>query len=130
MGVVTQGGPPIDKVVALLKDRANTVVHLAENARMFYVYEHPDAGKLAELVTERIRPALKSLLDKLKSAAWERKALGAAVSEIVKAAGLKMPELAMPVRLIVMGRTQTPSLDAVLELVGREAVLARLEQHL
>jgi glutamyl-tRNA synthetase len=41
-----------------------------------------------------------------------------------------MPELAMPVRLLVTGRTQTPSLDAVLELLGRDAVLARLSPHL
>jgi glutamyl-tRNA synthetase len=41
-----------------------------------------------------------------------------------------MPELAMPVRLLVTGRSQTPSLDAVLELIGREKVLARLARHL
>jgi glutamyl-tRNA synthetase len=49
---------------------------------------------------------------------------------VLTSTGLKMPELAMPVRLLVTGRTQTPSLDAVLELVGREAVLARLAQFL
>ena len=36
----------------------------------------------------------------------------------------------MAVRLLVTGRTQTPSLDAVLELIGRDAVLARLSAHL
>ena len=48
----------------------------------------------------------------------------------MKASGLKMPELAMPARLLITGRTQTPSLDAVLELIGRETVLARLAQPL
>jgi glutamyl-tRNA synthetase len=70
------------------------------------------------------------LLEKLKTTSWDRKSLGAAVSEVVKASGLKMPELAMPARLLVTGRTQTPSLDAVLELLGRETVLARLARHL
>ncbi len=130
MGVPTDGGPPIDKVVALLKERANTVVHLAENARMFYLYETPSALKLADHVTVKTRPALKMLAAKLAGAAWERKALGAAIAEVLKSSGLKMPELAMPVRLLVTGRTQTPSLDAVLELIGRERVLARLAQHL
>ena len=51
-------------------------------------------------------------------------------SEVLKESGLKMPELAMPARLLVTGRTQTPSLDAVLELLGRETVLARLAHHL
>ena len=41
-----------------------------------------------------------------------------------------MPALAMPVRLLVTGRTQTPSLDAVLELIGRDRVLVRLAHYL
>jgi len=130
MGVNARSGPPIDKVVALLKDRANTVVHLAENARLFYVYEQPKANEVAELVNARTRPALKLLQAKLAETAWDRKSLGAAVSGVLKATGLKMPELAMPARLLVTGRTQTPSLDAVLELLGRDTVLARLAQHL
>jgi glutamyl-tRNA synthetase len=35
---------------------------------------------------------------------------------VLRATGLKMPQLAMPVRVLVMGTAQTPSLDAVLEL--------------
>ena len=41
--------------------------------------------------------------------------------------GLKMPQLAMPVRVLVMGTPQTPSLDAILELMKREDVVARLK---
>ena len=41
-----------------------------------------------------------------------------------------MPQLAVPLRVAVTGRTQTPSIDAVLELIGREAVLARLRAAL
>jgi len=130
MGIDTKGGPPIDKVVALLKERANTVVHLAENARMFYFYEHPQPAAIADMVNEKTRPALRMLQQKLAETLWDRKSIAAAIAGVLKSTGLKMPELAMPVRLLVMGRTQTPSLDAVLELVGREDVLARLEKHL
>jgi len=48
----------------------------------------------------------------------------------VKSSGLKMPQLAMPLRRLVTGRSQTPSIDAVLELLGRETVLHRLSLHL
>ncbi len=130
MGIETRPGPAIDKVVALLKERANTVVHLAENARMFYRYENPSAKDLAEHLTARTRPALRMLAAKLAETPWDRKSLAAATSAVLKATGLKMPELAMPARLLVTGRTQTPSLDAVLELIGRETVLARLAHHL
>jgi len=97
-------------------------VPAAEAARLFYVYEEPDMSKIPATA----KPALKALHAKLAATPWNRKAIGAAVSEVVKASGLKMPELAMPARLLVTGRTQTPSLDAVLELIGRDAVLQRL----
>jgi glutamyl-tRNA synthetase len=125
-----KAGPPLEKVVSLLKDRANTLRHLAEAAHLFYVYEEPAAKSVAEALNARTRPALQMLAAKLAQTPWDRKALGAAIAEVLKASGLKMPELAMPARLLVTGRTQTPSLDAVLELIGREAVLARLAQHL
>ena len=130
MGIDLRNGPPTDKVVALLKDRANTVVHLAENARMFYVYEGPAANDVAQLLNDPTRPAVQMLAAKLADAPWDRKSIAAVIAEVLKATGLKMPALAMPVRLLTTGRTQTPSLDAVLELLGREVVLARLAQHL
>ncbi|TAN51405.1 MAG: glutamate--tRNA ligase [Betaproteobacteria bacterium] len=130
LGVEVTEGPALERVVALLKDRSSTLQQLAEAARIFYQYEKPGAARVAELVTERTRPALKMLESRLAEVAWDRRSLAEAVSGVLKSAGLKMPELAMPVRLLVTGRTQTPSLDAVLELLGRETVLARLSHHL
>ncbi|MBT7427620.1 MAG: glutamate--tRNA ligase, partial [Betaproteobacteria bacterium] len=40
---------------------------------------------------------------------------------------LKMPQLAMPLRLLLTGQTQTPAIDAVIEIIGRERVLERLK---
>jgi glutamyl-tRNA synthetase len=77
-------------------------------------------------VTDEARPALAALRKQLETLPWERKALGAAVSEAAKAHQLKMPQLAMPLRRVLTGQEQTPSIDAVLELLGRETVLARL----
>jgi glutamyl-tRNA synthetase len=125
-----KAGPPLEKVVALLKDRANSLQQLAEAARLFYVYEEPAAGKVADVLNEKTRPALQMLAAKLADASWDRKSLAAALSEVLKANGLKMPELAMPARLLITGRTQTPSLDAVLELLGRDMVVSRLKLHL
>jgi len=130
IGVDSSESPPLDKVVALLKDRASAIPQIAEAATLFYRYETPPAAKVAEMVTERIRPGLEMLATKLADSAWDRRSLSATIGAVMKSSGLKMPELAMPVRLLVTGRTQTPSLDAVLELLGRDTVLARLAQHL
>jgi glutamyl-tRNA synthetase len=67
---------------------------------------------------------------RLGSVSWERAAISDAIKDTAKSSGLKMPQLAMPLRHIVTGRTQTPSIDAVLELLGRDTVLLRLGQFL
>lgn len=113
-------GPPLERVVALLKERATTVSELTAQAEMFYA----EPGE--QPVPPESRPALAALARELAVLAWERKALGAAVSASAKAHNLKMPQLAMPLRRILTGREQTPSIDAVLELLGRDTVLARL----
>ena len=116
------GGPDLAPVVALLKERAQSIPQLAEEAKLFYSYERKPV--------EFDRPAFQLLKDALTRVTWERAAIGAAIKEVVKASGLKMPAIAMPLRLMVTGRAQTPSVDAVLELLGRDTVLARLAHYL
>jgi glutamyl-tRNA synthetase len=124
-GVDASAGPPLDRVVALVKDRANTILQLADEAMLFYAGEIPTAQIPADAVN-----ALSRLRAKLESVAWERPAISEAIKQVLKESSLKMPQLAMPLRQAVTGRTQTPSIDAVLELLGRETVLARLSAQL
>ncbi len=116
----------LPRVCALLKDRCETTVALAQWAARFYADVTPDAAELAQHVTDAVRPAMALLAEKLSSCTWDKAAIAAVLKEVLAAHGLKMPQLAMPVRVLVMGTAQTPSLDAVLELCGREKVLARL----
>jgi glutamyl-tRNA synthetase len=66
------------------------------------------------------------LSTKLSACAWDKASISAAIKEVLTECALKMPQLAMPVRVLVLGTPQTPSLDAVLELLEREKVIARL----
>jgi glutamyl-tRNA synthetase len=126
-GAQPGGGPALDKVVALLKDRAASIPQLADEAMLFYAVEvnpgQPDWD-------EPVGKALRMLKARLSTAQWTRASLNEVVKDVVKTSGLKMPQLAMPLRRLVTGRTQTPSIDAVLELLGREVVLQRLTAHL
>jgi glutamyl-tRNA synthetase len=69
---------------------------------------------------------LRSLRDRLANVAWDKVAIAAAIKETLVTHALKMPQLAPAVRVLVCGRVQTPSLDAVLALFPRETVLERL----
>jgi glutamyl-tRNA synthetase len=130
LGADARNGPPLEKVAALLKDRATTILHLAEAATFFYREERAPAALIVEHVTPQVRPVLRVLMARLSETPWERKAIGAAISQVLKQHGLKMPQIAMPLRVLLTGRTQTPAIDAVLELLGRKTVLARLAHTL
>jgi glutamyl-tRNA synthetase len=120
-------GPPLELVIGLLKDRASTVKEIAENAAMFYQEPVIDPAAFAQHVTDTVRPALADLQKALGEVEWSKEAISAAFKATLGAHKLKMPQLAMPVRLLVAGTTHTPSIDAVLMLFGRERVLARLD---
>ena len=117
----------LPQICALFKDRSDTTVVLADWAARFYADVEPKAEEVAQHVTDAIKPALQQLREKLAACSWDKPSIAAAVKEVLTASAIKMPQLAMPVRVLVMGTAQTPSVDAVLELVGREKVLARLQ---
>ena len=114
-------------ICGLFKDRCDTTVMLADWAQSYYADVSPSAADLGQHVTEAIKPAIAALRDKLAGADWTLPGIGAAIKSTLAEHGLKMPQLAMPVRVLVMGTPQTPSVDAVLALHRREKVLARLQ---
>ncbi len=113
---------------ALFKDRCDTLVALADWVQAFYGDVSPTDADLAQHVTEAVRPAIAQLAQKLQACAWDKASIAAALKEVLTATGLKMPQLAMPVRVLVMGTPNTPSLDAVLALHDQKNVIARLQK--
>lgn len=114
-------------ICGLFKDRCDTLLVLAQWISAFYLDVVPNAQEKAAHVTDAVKPALLVLADKLAACPWDKVAIAAAIKETLSEVGLKMPQLAMPVRVLVMGTAQTPSLDAVLFLNKREKILASLK---
>jgi glutamyl-tRNA synthetase len=125
-GVDLAAGPDLEKAVSLYVDRSNTLNVLADEVEVFYVPVHPSPELLAQHLTDEARPALADFAAGLATVAWETPAIAALIKETVARHGLKMPKLAMPLRVILTGQAQTPSVDAVVEMLGRERALARL----
>jgi glutamyl-tRNA synthetase len=114
-------------ICGLFKDRCDTLLVLADWATAFYNDVTPQADDVAKHITPAVLPALEALAAKLGALAeWSTANVSAAFKEVLAEQGLKMPQLAMPVRVLVMGTPQTPSVDAVLFLCGKEKVLERL----
>jgi glutamyl-tRNA synthetase len=129
-GAGFDGAPQLSSVLALLKERTNTVNELADAAMLFYREPQPDAALLAQHYTDAVKPALAQFADRCKTVEWSKEGLAAMIKEVLAANGLKMPQIAMPLRLFITGQLQTPAIDAVLQIFGRETVVARLAKFL
>lgn len=129
-GVNTDAGPSLEQAVALYVDRCNTLNVLADAVEAFYIHVVPDAALLAQHLSDEARPALADFAAGIASVAWEAPAINGLIKECVAKHGLKIPKLAMPLRVLLTGQAQTPSVDAVITLIGREKVLASLSAYL
>ena len=129
-GAMFEGAPPLVDVIALLKDRANTVNELADAAMLFYREPKPDPTLLAQHLTDAARAALAQFAEAAVSIDWSKEPIAALMKQVLADHQMKMPQLAMPLRLAVTGQLQTPSVDAVLALFGRKAVLERIRRYL
>jgi glutamyl-tRNA synthetase len=123
-------GAPLARVVALLKERVSTIEELADAAVYFYRALEPSEALKKQHYAPDIRAPLAELRDNLAKAEWTRERISESIKTVVSAHKLKMPRLAMPLRVMVTGEAQTPSIDATLELIGREEVLARMDRQL
>jgi glutamyl-tRNA synthetase len=129
-GCDLKNGPPPAAVAALLKERVNTVEELADAAVYFYRALEPSAELRQQHYSAAIKPALADLQQRLAAVEWNRGKINETLKAVVAAHGLKLPKIAMPLRVMVTGEAQTPSIDATLELIGRDQVLARLAREL
>jgi glutamyl-tRNA synthetase len=114
------------RAAQLFKDRCNTGAELAGWLAMLFGPVEPDAAERAKHVGTAVLPAFATLADKLETAAWDAAGVATAIKETLAVHGLKMGQLAPAVRVVVCGRAQTPSLDAVLSLFPRAVVQERL----
>jgi glutamyl-tRNA synthetase len=129
-GIKVSDTPALAAVAGLYKERVATLNELADAAEVFYIDLHPDQALLdAQLSAEAI-PALRDLAEKFGNCNWDTVAIAAVIKEVIARHGLKMPKLAMPLRVMLTGQTQTPSVDALVALFPREMVLQRIEKNL
>lgn len=130
LGAKLEDAPDLQEVIALLKERASTINELADVAMLFYRHPQPEPALLEKHLTAESLPALKDYVRHCETINWNRSAIAAMTKDVLAEHKLKMPQLAMPLRLILTGQLQTPSIDAVVALLGRDTVLSRLKSCL
>ena len=125
-------GFDVTAVLNLFKDRAETLEQLADSAMLFFApfTEADDALKAQVLTTDAldILADFKARAEKLED--WSVESLATTIKETLNEKAVKMPALGIPIRVATTGQKQTPSVDAVLALLGRDVVLERLNRVL
>ena len=125
-----ENGPALDTLVALYKERVSTLNELADAVEAFYIDVRPSDELLMQHLSDAARAALAELAGAFEQCEWQREAISAAIKATMKAHGLKMPQVAIPLRVLLVGQPQTPAIDAVVEAMGRDTVLARMRRYL
>jgi glutamyl-tRNA synthetase len=126
-GVADTVVPDPAEIAALYKDRVSSLNELADSAHPFYVAPHPAAELAAQHLTDVAKSALRDLRSRLAKADFSAEALAKMLKETLAATGLKMPQVAIPLRVVLLGQPQSPAIDRVLAVMGRDEVLKRLD---
>jgi len=126
-GVEVGEAPSLEAIIGLYKGRVTNLNELADAAEVFYIDLHPNAELLAQHLAPEAVPAMTEFVAGLESVEWEASAIGALIKACIGKHSLKMPKLAMPLRVLLTGQVQTPSVDAVIALFPRDQAIKRLE---
>ena len=132
LGIDPAGGPDLIEVVTAQRERAKTLLEMAQNSAFFYrddiQYDPKDAA--AHLKPEAL-PLLSALRERLAALPlWLAEAIHATVTGIAEAHALKLGKVAQPLRVAIAGRAVSPPIDVTLALLGREKTLKRLDAAL
>jgi glutamyl-tRNA synthetase len=123
-------GPDLEPVAGLVKSRSETVLAGVAAAKPFYWDAEAPEEELRKSLTEQVRTALGDLTKRFASLDdWSEASVMEALNAVLKERSLKLPQIAMPLRLIVFGRTQTPNIGPTLAVAGKKRVLERLRKH-
>lgn len=131
-GIDTSNGPAVTEVIKLLAERCDTLVELADQSRYFY----QDFSAFDEAAAKKhLRPVAKEALELAKAKAgaldsWNTEALHQLIQQTCEELDLGMGKVGMPLRVAVTGQGQSPSVDAVMNLIGKERVVSRIQMAL
>ncbi len=128
--VTVTATPDLVTVLDLYRERANNLNQLASDVAYFYKQPAASPVDVEKHITPEIIPVIKGLTAELASCDWNAEMIHAAINHAVTSNALKFPKVAMPLRVMLTGIAQSPSIDAVMAILGRDEVLTRISAYL
>ncbi|MDE1236747.1 glutamate--tRNA ligase [Vibrio aestuarianus] len=131
-GINRDNGPALAEIVKLVGERCNTLVELAEQSRYFFEdFSEFDENAAKKHLRGVAKEPLALALNKIEALTeWTTENLHNVIAEVCDELEIGMGKIGMPLRVAVTGGGQSPSVDAVMQLIGKERVVARIKMAL
>lgn len=132
LGIDSATGPDPTAIVTIQRERAKTLVEMAQNSIFFYRdFDSYDPKDATAHLTADAKTLLADLRDRLgKLTTWAAASIHECVTAVAEARGLKLGKVAQPLRVAIAGKAMSPPIDATLELLGAQKTLQRIDQAL
>ena len=129
-GFDTSSGAPLGEVIDAQRERAGTLVELAELCRFYYQdFSDFNPGPAKKAFKAGADEALSTVRAKIADVVdWQREAIHRCIAETVDELGVGFGKVAMPLRVAVTGGAPSPDLDLTVYLVGKAATLRRIDK--
>jgi glutamyl-tRNA synthetase len=131
-GIDRANGPALEDVVSLFGERCHTLVELASQSRyLFEDFTEFDAAAAKKHLRGVAKAPLELVLSKLQALeSWTTEELHNVIEQTCTELEVGMGKVGMPLRVAVTGAGQSPSVDATMQLIGKERVLKRIAMAL
>jgi len=129
LGVPVSSEPALPEVVMALRERAKTLVEMAEQTRPFYVEPEQFDEKAQKVLKSAHDTLLSDLISQLEHLpTWTKECIHETLQRLAAEKALKLGDIAQPLRAALMGRTTSPPIDTTCVLLGKEKTIARLKK--
>ena len=116
----------LENIINLIKNRVDNLNDLYNECIYFYRVNRISSEDEAKFLNDKAIKILEIFCNKLRPIEWNIENIKSVIKSICSELEIKMPELGMPLRISLCGTTNTPSVDQVIFLIGKEEVLRRL----
>ena len=126
---------PIDQnlligAIDIHRERANHLTNLAKDIAYIFEVQKPNQQDFEKHINAEALELIKSFQASLNKIDWTKEAIHNVMNEVVTLHAIKFPNLAMPLRVLLTGIVQSPSIDAVMAILGRDETMKRLNLYL
>lgn len=130
LGINDTASPSLESVLNLYRERANNLNQLAKDIAFFYQVQATNPADVEKHISDETKAYLKLFAEQAKDLPWDAESIHALMNTIVSENGIKFPKLAMPLRIALIGIAQSPSIDQVMALLGKQTCLQRIDAFL